>query len=124
MSGSKPITFLNRETSWLQFNRRVLEEAQDPKNPLLERLRFFCIFHSNLDEFFMVRVASLQHLIEQGDGNPDPSGLTPLKQLDLVLSEAHEVYEIVGKLFYDELIPALAGENTWTSSSKRKSSRF
>jgi polyphosphate kinase len=113
MSVSKPITFLNRETSWLQFNRRVLEEAQDPKNPLLERLRFFCIFHSNLDEFFMVRVASLQHLIEQGDSNPDPAGLTPPKQLDLVLSEAHEVYDIVGRLFYEELIPALAGENIY-----------
>jgi polyphosphate kinase len=113
MSLYKPGAFLNRETSWLQFNRRVLEEAQDPKNPLLERLRFFCIFHSNLDEFFMVRVASLQHLIEQGNNNPDPSGLTPLRQLDLVLSEVHEVYDIKSRLFYEELIPALAQENIY-----------
>ena len=80
MSDHKLNLFLNRETSWIEFNRRVLEEAQDPKNPLLERLRFFCIFQSNLDEFFMVRVASLQHLTQQGDNNPDPSGLTPFQQ--------------------------------------------
>ena len=111
MTTRKPSTLLNRETSWLQFNRRVLEEAEDPKNPLMERLRFFCIFHSNLDEFFIVRVASLQHLIDQGDNNPDPSGLVPYKQLELVLTEAHAVYESVGKLFNEELLPALAKEN-------------
>jgi polyphosphate kinase len=111
MSTRKPGAFLNREISWLEFNRRVLEEAQDPQNPLLERLRFFCIFHANLDEFFMVRVASLQHQMEQGDDNPDPSGLTPHQQLELIFTRVREAYEISRALYSEELIPALAKEN-------------
>jgi polyphosphate kinase len=111
MTARKPSAFLNRETSWLEFNRRVLEEAQDPRNPLMERLRFFCIFHSNLDEFFMVRVASLQHQIEQGDNNPDPSGLTPYQQLETVLSHVRELYDAGSRLYCETLLPALAKEN-------------
>jgi len=111
MNPRKPSVFLNREISWLEFNRRVLEEAWDPGNPLLERLRFYCIFRSNLDEFFMVRVASLQHLIEQGDNNPDPSGLTPREQLELVLSQARVIYDASGDLYCGELVPGLAKEN-------------
>jgi polyphosphate kinase len=103
--------FINREASWLEFNSRVLEEAQDQSNPLLERLRFYCIFHSNLDEFFMVRVASLQHLIEQGDNNPDPSGLTPRQQLDVIFSRVREFYGTGFDLYSKELIPALAKES-------------
>jgi polyphosphate kinase len=110
MSPRRTSLFLNRESSWLEFNRRVLEEAQDIRNPLLERLRFFCIFHSNLDEFFMVRVASLQHLIEQGDNNPDPSGLTPRQQLELVFAKTRQAYETSFRLYETELIPALAKE--------------
>jgi polyphosphate kinase len=102
--------YLNREISWLEFNSRVLEEAQDPRNPLLERLRFFCIFHSNLDEFFMVRVASLQHATEEGDNNPDPSGLTPHQQLALIFGRVREIYDKSGNLYFTELIPALARE--------------
>ncbi len=111
MSARATHPFLNRETSWLEFNRRVLEEAQDRRNPLLERLRFFCIFHSNLDEFFMVRVASLQHPIEQGDNNPDPSGLTPRQQLEQVLSIVRELYDASFTLYCGELIPGLAKQN-------------
>jgi len=109
-------TFLNRETSWLEFNRRVLEEGQDRRNPLLERLRFFCIFHSNLDEFFMVRVASLRHLIEQEDNNPDPSGLTPHQQLERVLSVVRELYLASFDLYWGELVPALAKKNIFIRS--------
>ena len=111
MSPRKPSVFLNREISWLEFNRRVLEEAQDARNPLLERLRFYCIFCSNLDEFFMVRVASLQHLIEEGDNNPDPSGLTPREQLEAILSRAREIYDASGELYCGDLMPALEKEN-------------
>ncbi len=110
MSASKPGVFLNRETSWLEFNRRALEEAQDPQNPLLERLRFYCIFHANLDEFFMVRVASLHRMIEVGDNHPDPSGLTPPQQLDLIFNRVREAYEASGTLYSSELVPALAKE--------------
>ena len=111
MSARSSNSFLNREVSWLEFNRRVLEEAQDRRNPLLERLRFFCIFHANLDEFFMVRVASLQHLIENEDNNPDPSGLTPHQQLDQVLSVVRELYDASFTLYRGELIPGLAKQN-------------
>jgi polyphosphate kinase len=105
--------FINRETSWLGFNSRVLEEAQDPGNPLLERLRFYCIFHSNLDEFFMVRVASLQRLIEEDNNNPDPSGLTPRQQLEIVFARVRQFYEASFALYSTELIPALAKENIY-----------
>jgi polyphosphate kinase len=113
MSPRKTGIFLNREISWLEFNRRVLEEAQDPRNPLLERVRFYCIFRSNLDEFFMVRVASLQHLIEQGDNNPDPSGLTPHEQLESILSRVREIYDASGALYCSALVPALEKENIY-----------
>ena len=111
MSPRKTSNYLNRETSWLEFNRRVLEEAQDPRNPLLERLRFYCIFRSNLDEFFMVRVASLQHLIEEGDNQPDPSGLTPSEQLAAIFSRVRDDYDASGALYCGELLPALEKEN-------------
>jgi polyphosphate kinase len=111
MTARKPSSFLNRESSWIEFNRRVLEEAQDLRNPLLERLRFFCIFHSNLDEFFMVRIASLQHLVSQGDNNPDPSGLSPYQQIESAMAGIRELYDAGSALYRNELIPALAKEN-------------
>ena len=98
---SKPIYYNNRELSWLAFNERVLEEAEDSSNPLLERLKFLAIFSSNLDEFFMVRVAGLQDQVRMGFHKPEnKSGLTAKEQLaeiavrtqDLVKRQA-EVYE-------------------------------
>jgi polyphosphate kinase len=110
MSARRADSFLNREISWIQFNLRVLEEAQDPRNPLLERVRFFCIFHSNLDEFFMVRVASLHRRIEEGDTDADPSGMTPRRQLESIDARVRQAYEASCALYWQELIPSLAKE--------------
>src|SRR5271157_4291072 len=80
----EPAHFINRELSWLEFNQRVLNEARDPGNPLLERLKFFCITSSNLDEFFEVRVAGLKEQVESGVLTRSPDGLTPVQTLRAV----------------------------------------
>jgi polyphosphate kinase len=99
--------FLNRELSWLAFNERVLEEATDATTPLLERVRFAAIAASNLDEFFMVRVAGLKRRIEDGDAAPDPSGLTPRAQLTQVTERCRRFIEQLCRCTMGELLPAL-----------------
>jgi polyphosphate kinase len=100
--------FINRELSWLAFNARVLDEAADPTVPLLERVKFAAIAASNLDEFFMVRVAGLQQAIDEGDTAPDLAGFTPAQQLAAVGERAHAFVADLYRLVGSELLPALA----------------
>ncbi|HEY0952035.1 RNA degradosome polyphosphate kinase, partial [Nocardioides sp.] len=100
--------FLDRELSWLRFNQRVLELAEDPALPLLERARFLAIFTSNLDEFFMVRVAGLKRRIAAGVAVPAASGLMPTEVLNLILTTTRELAQRQARVFRDEVVPALA----------------
>src|SRR5690349_1089938 len=79
--------YLNRELSWLAFNARVLQQARDPRVPLLERIKFLAIFSANLDEFYMVRVAGLRRQVAAGVVQTPPDGLTPQEQLDAIDAE-------------------------------------
>jgi polyphosphate kinase len=99
--------FVNRELSWLEFNRRVLEEAQDPSVPLLERVKFLAIFGSNLDEFFMVRVAALKRRIHAGDQTPGPDGLTPAETIKAVAARVRALVDAQHHCFLGEIQPLL-----------------
>ncbi|HEY9708847.1 MAG TPA: polyphosphate kinase 1, partial [Oculatellaceae cyanobacterium] len=113
MNLSDPKFYFNRELSWLEFNNRVLHEATDPRTPLLERLKFMAIFSSNLDEFFMVRVAALKQQVAAQVRKLSPDGRTPSEQLDAIserllpmLMEQHQHFEKV-------LRPQLAREGVY-----------
>ena len=102
-----PKLFINRELSWLAFNRRVLEEAQDPSQPLLERLRFLGIVSSNLDEFFEVRVAGIKQQIEHESDDSGPDGMSPRQVFDGIRAEVLKLISDQYQLWHDELIPGL-----------------
>jgi len=105
----KPEHFINRELSWLEFNQRVLDEALDPSNPLLERLKFFTIVSSNLDEFFEVRVARLKQEIESGQAKRSIDGLTPSESLRVVITRVRRMVSDQYACWQQDLQPALAG---------------
>jgi polyphosphate kinase len=105
-----PEEFLNRELSWLEFNRRVLHEALDARTPLLERVRFLCIFSSNLDEFFMKRVAVLRRQAASGRLKPTPDGLTPEQQLSAIRAVVAELLRQQGECYTSAILPGLAGQ--------------
>ncbi|WP_371498533.1 RNA degradosome polyphosphate kinase [Kitasatospora sp. NBC_00374] len=102
--------FLDRERSWLAFNERVLELAEDPTIPLLERAKFLAIFGSNLDEFFMVRVAGLKRRIATGVAQKSASGLQPREVLDLIWRRSRELMARHAATFQQEVLPDLAAE--------------
>jgi polyphosphate kinase len=107
----RPDRFLDRELSWLAFNARVLELAEDPDLHLLERVNFLSIFASNLDEFFMVRVAGLKRRIATGLAVPSPAGLSPVEVLEQISTEAHRLHVRHSHVFADQIRPALAYEH-------------
>lgn len=104
----KPEYYINRELSWLEFNKRVLEEAQDGRTPLLDRAKFLAIVASNLDEFFMVRVAGLKKQLAAGLTKPCPAGLTPEEQLVKISGVVHQMVEEQYRCFNDQLKPLFA----------------
>src|SRR5436189_3819716 len=105
---SAPENFINRELSWLAFNRRVLEEAQDPTQPLIERVKFLTIFSSNLDEFFEIRVAGIKQQIESETSDVGPDGLSPTELFDRIQKRVRELVGMQYALWKNELLPELA----------------
>ena len=104
----QPQWFFNRELSWLEFNQRVLEEAQDETNPALERLKFLAIFSSNLDEFFEIRVAGLQQQAEVRGDDAGPDGLTASQTLSAIAARVRRLTEDQYRCYNDGVVPALA----------------
>ncbi len=103
-----PSLYFNRELSWLEFNRRVLEEAEDPRHPLLERVKFVAIFSSNLAEFYMIRVSGLKDQIAAGVTSTPPDGMTPAEQLAAIRACVTPMLAEQRRHFYEEIVPALA----------------
>jgi len=117
--------FLNRELQALEFNRRVLAQAEDKSVPLLERLKFLCIVSSNLDEFFEIRVSGLKEQIKLGASASGPDGMEPLAVFHQVAARAQGIVERQYRLFNDEVVPAMAKEkirflrrSEWTPSQQ------
>ncbi len=104
---SDPKNFINRELSWLEFNRRVLEEAQDPAQPLLERVKFLAIVSSNLDEFFEIRVAGIKQQIASETSDVGPDGMSPTATFEAIERVAHEMVAQQYTLWNDEIEPLL-----------------
>ena len=102
-----PALFLNRHFSWMQFNQRVLEEARDTGNPLLERVKFLAITASNLDEFVEVRLAGMLQQVEHGNRQPGPDGRTPGEVLEGLTAQIHRFVDDQYECWRDELVPAL-----------------
>jgi polyphosphate kinase len=108
---SDPALYINRELSWLEFNQRVLEEAQNSSSPLLERLKFLCIVASNLDEFFEVRVAGLKQQRLSNVSAPGPDALSPSEQLAAISVRVRKMVDDQYSLWNSDLVPALEQNN-------------
>jgi polyphosphate kinase len=104
---NNPDLYFNRELSWLKFNERVLEEANDPTHPLLERLKFLGIFSSNLDEFFMIRVAGLKEQVAAGIHEVPADGLSPKQQIECISAKVHADVKRHSAMLQDDVLPKL-----------------
>src|SRR5579884_4301796 len=104
----RPDLYINRELSWIDFNRRVFDEAQDPRHPLLERVKFVSIFDTNLDEFIMIRLAGLKDQMAAHVTTLSPDGRTPEQQLAAVRKELNPLLQEVRQYWRRELLPLLA----------------
>ncbi len=111
--------YINRELSWLEFNKRVLDEAENKENPLMKRIKFLSIFCSNFDEFFNVRVGSLRDMVNAGYIKEGPAGLNPKHQLKAISIKAQELSSELYRLYRSEIVPEL--EKTTYSSLLRMS---
>ena len=99
--------YVNRELSWIEFNYRVLSEARDKSIPLFERLKFLSITASNLDEFYMVRVASLKDMVHAKYSKKDIAGMTAKEQLDKISEKTHQLVDLQYSTYNRSLVPAL-----------------
>ena len=104
---TNPANYVNRELSWLEFNYRILSEARDKSIPLFERLKFLSITSSNLDEFFMVRVASLKDMVHAKYNKPDIAGMKPEEQLEKISEKTHEFVPLQYTTYNRSLLPML-----------------
>src|SRR5260370_29900045 len=111
---------LNRELSWLEFNRRVLEEAIDQRHPVLERLKFLAIFSTNLDEFFMVRVSGLKEALEAG-AQASPDGMKTAEQLKEISLRLRPLLDLQMKCLQTEIFPALSSSGVVVKSYRELS---
>jgi polyphosphate kinase len=106
----RPQLLINRELSWLEFNQRILDEALDPSNPLLERVKLFCVFADNLDHFFETRVAGLKQQVESSSATRGPDGLTTAETLQAVQRRVRQMLKRQYDCWREQLRPALAGD--------------
>src|SRR3989304_10124035 len=106
-----PKNFFNRDLSWIEFNRRVLEEALDDDLPLLEKVKFLSIFYSNLDEFYMIRVAGLKDQVAANVLEPTIDGLTPIEQLQKIEKALQPILNDALYLWQNKIVPALKEHN-------------
>lgn len=104
----KPSLYINRELSLLDFNSRVLEEALDARNPLLERVRFLSIFNSNLDEFFMIRLSGIREQVKAGIGDRSPDGMTPTEEMTAMRKRVRDLLDNESAFFQESLCPELS----------------
>jgi polyphosphate kinase len=102
-----PLPYINRELSWIRFNRHVLDEARDESHPLLERVKFLAIFANNLDEFFMIRVSGLQRQLTKGVLKSPPDGMTPTQQLDAIRQRLIPELDAQYATWHEEILPKL-----------------